>query len=338
MGIVERIIENARKEPKRIVLPEPEEPRMLKAARRLSDEGIAEPVIVGERAALENTAREAGIDVDGLEFVEVAASEFTERYVSAYVANRGSKETVARRLLSRPLYFGGMMVAQGDADRMVGGCRSITPAVIKAASLTVGYGEGITAPSSFFIMVVPNCPYGEDGVFIFADAGVNPDPTTRELAEIAVSSARSAETLLGIEPRVALLSFATLGSARHPRTDKVIEAVQLAREMAPDLAIEGEFQLDAAIVPAVASKKVKAESRVAGRANVLIFPDLDAGNIGYKLTQYLAGAEAYGPLFQGFAGPVNDLSRGASVDDIIGVVAITAVEAARLGSRNTVRG
>lgn len=332
MGIIDRLIDMARTDVRRIVLPEAEEPRMLEAARRLKDEGIAEPVIVGEKAILEKTSSDCGVKVGDIEFVDVSDNPLTGRYVDAYVANRGSKQTVAERLLSRPLYFGAMMVAEDDADGMVGGCQSITAAVIKAASLTVGYAEGITAPSSFFIMVVPDCPYGEKGVFIFADAGVNPDPTTRELAEIAVSSARSAEMLLGIEPKVAMLSFSTLGSARHPRTDKVIEAMRLAQEMAPEVAIDGEFQLDAAIVPRVAQKKVKTESKVAGKANVLIFPDLDAGNIGYKLTQYLAGAEAYGPLFQGFAKPVNDLSRGASVDDIIGVVAITAVEAARQGA------
>ena len=329
MGIIERFIEAARGDVQRIVLPEAEEPRMLAAARRLKDESIAEPVVCGDRAVFEKTASENDIDLGGIEFVDIAGSDRMQQYVDRYVAGRGSKQTVAQRLLSRPLYYGAMMVAEGDADGMVGGCRSITAAVIKAASLTVGYAEGITAPSSFFIMVVPGCPYGENGTFIFADAAVNPDPTTRELAEIAVSSARSAEVLLGIEPRVAMLSFSTLGSARHARTDKVVEATRMAREMAPELAIEGEFQLDAAIVPRVAEKKIKVESRVAGRANVLVFPDLDAGNIGYKLTQYMAGGEAYGPLFQGFAGPVNDLSRGAAVEDIVGVAAITAVQAAR---------
>ena len=325
MEIIARFIETAKSDIKRIVLPEVAEGRMLQAARRLKDDGIAEPVLVGDPAECEKAAAEIGVDVSDIRFVETAAGPAMDRYVERYVANRGSKEKIARRLLSKPLYFGGMMVAEGDADGMVGGCSSITAAVIKAASLTIGYAPGITAPSSFFIMVVPGCEYGEGGTFIFADAGVNPDPTTKELAEIAVSSARSAKALLDIEPRVAMLSFSTMGSARHPRTEKVIEATRQACEMAPEIAIEGEFQLDAAIVPQVAAKKVKTDSKVAGRANVL-----DAGNIGYKLTQYLANAEAYGPLFQGFAGPVNDLSRGATVEQIVGVAAITAVQASKV--------
>lgn len=335
MEIIERFMEKASSDLRRVVLPEAQEPRMLAAARRLKDERIATPVVCGEREVFEKTAGESGIDVSDIEFVDVASSDRMGQYIDRYVANRRSKKTVAARLLSRPLYYGGMMVAAGDADGMVGGCLSITPAVIKAAALTVGYAEGITAPSSFFIMVVANCEYGENGIFVFADAAVNPDPTARELAEIAVSSARSARALLGIEPRVAMLSFSTMGSARHARTEKVVEATRMAQEMAEELAIEGEFQLDAAIVPRVAEKKIKVESSVAGRANVLVFPDLDSGNIGYKLTQYLAGAQAYGPLFQGFAGPINDLSRGATVDDIVVVVAITAVQAAELVQRKT---
>ena len=333
MELIKRFMEKASNDLRRIVLPEAEEPRMLAAARRVKDESIAVPVVCGDREVFEKTADENGIDVSDIEFVDVASSERMGQYINRYVASRGSKEKIAARLLSRPLYYGGMMVAEGDADGMVGGCLSITAAVIKAASLTVGYAEGITAPSSFFIMVVPNCEYGDNGIFVFADAAVNPDPTTRELAEIAVSSARSAQALLGVEPRVAMLSFSTLGSARHARTDRVVEATRMAQEMASGFAIEGEFQLDTAIVPRVVEKKIKVESKVAGRANVLVFPDLDSGNIGYKLTQYLAGADAYGPLFQGFAGPVNDLSRGASVDDIVGVVAITAVQAAELGKK-----
>ncbi len=333
MELIERFVEAAKSDLKHIVMPESNEPRMLAAARRIKDEGVAVPVICGDHEDIARTARANEIDLEGVEFVEISPDARMQAYVDHYVANRGSTGTVAQRLLSRPLYYGGMMVARGDAHGMVGGCRSITAAVVKAASLTVGYADGTTAPSSFFIMVVPRCPYGEQGIFVFADAAVNPDPTTRELAEIAISSARSARSLLGIEPRVAMLSFSTLKSARHARADKVAEATRMARQMTDEFAIEGEFQLDAAIVPAVAARKIETESRVAGRANVLVFPDLDAGNIGYKLTQYLAGAQAYGPLFQGFALPVNDLSRGATVDDIVGVVAITAVQAAKTPNR-----
>ena len=219
------------------------------------------------------------------------------------------------------------MVGAGDVSGMVAGCTSLTATVVKASQLMVGLGEGIFPPSSFFVMSVPDSPYGEGGDFIYADAGVNPDPTPEELAEIAVLSAQSARDMLGWEPKVAMLSFSTKGSAGHKLVDKVIEATKLAREMAPDLAIDGEFQLDSAIVPSVAERKVKEESAVAGKANILIFPDLNAGNIGYKMTQYLAKAEAYGPILQGFAKPVNDLSRGASVEDIVGVMAFTSVQA-----------
>jgi len=233
---------------------------------------------------------------------------------------------MAEKLLRRTLYYSAMMVTAGDAKGMVAGCTSLTATVVVASQLMIGLREGISSPSSFFIMSVPDCPYGENGNFIYADAGVNPDPTPQELAEIAIASAQSAIDL-GWQPRIAMLSFSTKGSANHKRVDKVIEATKIAKEMAPDLMIDGEFQLDSAIVPQVAERKVKEPSDVAGRANILIFPDLDAGNISYKITQYLAKAEAYGPLLQGFNKPVNDLSRGASVDDIVGVIAFTSVQA-----------
>jgi phosphate acetyltransferase len=255
------------------------------------------------------------------------------RYVSLYVESRQGKrvtEKMAERLVRRPLYFGAIMVRAGDVNGMVAGCMSLTATVVKAGQLMIGLKEGISAPSSFFVISVPNCPYGEDGSFIYADAGVNPDPSPSELAEIAVLSAESAQSMLGWEPRVAMLSFSTKGSAGHRLVDKVVEATKLAKEMAPGLSIDGELQLDAAIVPAVAERKWKGESDVAGRANVLIFPDLNAGNIAYKMTQYLADAEAYGPLLQGFKMLINDLSRGASVEDIVGVVALTTVQAQAL--------
>jgi phosphate acetyltransferase len=219
-----------------------------------------------------------------------------------------------------------MMVRTGEADAMVAGVASATASVIQAASLTVGFREGFSTPSSFFIMIVPTFMDEKDKVVVFADCAVNIAPNAQQLAEIAIASGQSAKALLDMEPRIAFLSFSTRGSASHPDADKVIEAVRLARDLAPEFAIDGELQGDAALVPDVAARKVK-ESTVAGKANVLIFPDLDAGNISYKLTQYLAGATALGPVLQGFAKPVNDLSRGATVDDIVGVSAIATIQA-----------
>ncbi|HGJ66713.1 TPA: phosphate acetyltransferase [bacterium] len=329
MRLIDEIKEKAKKNPQNIVLAEGEDERTIRASIIALNEGIAIPVMVGDKQKIMAIADPLGISLDGIEIIDPKSSPNIDRYSEIYMESRGDRRItkgMAEKLLRRTLYYSAMMVTAGDAKGMVAGCTSLTATVVVASQLMIGLREGISSPSSFFIMSVPDCPYGENGNFIYADAGVNPDPTPQELAEIAIASAQSAIDL-GWQPRIAMLSFSTKGSANHKRVDKVIEATKIAKEMAPDLMIDGEFQLDSAIVPQVAERKVKEPSDVAGRANILIFPDLDAGNISYKITQYLAKAEAYGPLLQGFNKPVNDLSRGASVDDIVGVIAFTSVQA-----------
>ncbi len=310
-----------------VVLPEGRDERIIQAARRLEDEDIAQPIVLGKPEQIEAAIGKAGVNLDGIETINPKESDKLDVYAEKYSRQRdGISTAVAKRIVVKPLFYAGMMVACGNADVFVGGVASATSILIQAGVLTVGLSPGIKTPSSYFLMVIPNFLGEEDKPFIYADCAVNIDPTAEQLADIALASAASARRLLGKEPRVALLSFSTKGSAFGPSVDKVKEALEIAQAREPELAIDGEFQADSAIVPRVAARKVKDESTVAGKANVLIFPDLTSGNIAYKLTQYMAGAQAIGPFLQGFAKPITDLSRGASVDDIVSAVILTLVQ------------
>jgi len=332
MDVIAQFEDEARGKGGRVVLPEGNDPRTLIAARRLKDEGIAEPVILGTPEEIAHAAAEAGVAIGGLEPRSIARDDHLPHFAAHIVQSREKMTPeMAVRLMRKPVYFGGMMVAKGLADTLVAGVSIPTRRVIEAGMMTVGLSDGVRTPSSFFLMVVPDFLGTGPRSFIYADCGFNVDPTPEELADIAIASAASAAELLPEQPRIALLSFSTRGSASHAHVDKVTQALEMVRERAPGIDIDGEFQADTAIVPEVAATKLKEESSVAGRANVLVFPNLDAGNIAYKLTQYMAGARAIGPVLQGFKKPICDLSRGASADDIVAATAV-GLRRARRGS------
>ena len=322
MSIPPRILERAKRNRRRIVFPESLDERILRAAAEAVSEDLCTPILIGDPSEIEEKAKEVGVDLSGMELIDLGKFEKFHEYVAMYTEMRGKSERIARRVLSKPIYFATMMVKMGDADAVIAGASTITATVIRAGRLIIGLQEGISIPSSFFLMDVP----GFDRLLFFADAAVNPDPNSEQLADIAIVTGRSYKTVLGLEPRVALLSFSTKGSASHPMVDKVVKAVKIAKDKAPDLMIDGELQADAALIPEIAERKLGEESPVAGKANVLIFPDLNSGNIGYKLVQHLARARAYGPILQGFKKPISDLSRGAKVEDIVGAIAILAAQ------------
>ncbi len=328
MRFIDEIKARAKADKKTIVLPETEDERTYKAAETVLKEGIADLILVGNRDEIEK--KKGTYDISGAVIVDPASYEKTDAYIAKLVELRqkkGMTEEQARELLlNNYLYYGVMMVKMGDADGMVSGACHSSADTLRPCLQILKTKPGTKLVSAFFLMVVPECDMGDNGTFIFSDAGLEQNPDPEKLANIAISSAESFRTLTGHEPVVAMLSHSTKGSAKHADVDKVVEATRIAHELDPELKLDGELQLDAAIVPEIGASKAPG-SEVAGHANVLIFPDLDAGNIGYKLVQRLGKAEAYGPLTQGIAAPVNDLSRGCSAEDIAGVVAITAVQA-----------
>lgn len=327
MGFIDVIKERAKQDKKRIVLPESMDRRTFEAAANVLKEDVADIIIIGTPEEVSKNSE--GLDISKATIIDPHTYSKTEEYIDLLVELRKSKgmtkEEATNLLLNEYMFYACIMVKAGDADGVVSGACHSTANTLKPALQIIKTKPGTKLVSAFFLMVVPDCELGEDGTFVFGDCGLNQNPNPEELAAIALSSAESFKLLVGKEPRVAMLSHSSMGSAKHADVDKVVEATKIAKELAPELALDGELQADAAMVPSVGASKAP-NSSVAGKANVLIFPDLDAGNIGYKLVQRLAKAEAYGPMTQGIAMPVNDLSRGCSSKDIEGVIAITAVQ------------
>ena len=329
MSFINDIKNRAKQDIKTIILPESNDLRVIKATEQVLKEGYSDIILIGNKEEIQKLAQENNIDISKAKIVDPLKSDKFSEYAEKFYELRKAKGMTldkAKEIMKDNVYFGMMMVKQGDGDGLVSGACHSTADTLRPALQILKTAPGTKLVSAFFLMVVPNCEYGENGAFVFGDSGLNEYPDPEALSEIAISSAKSFKQLVGAEPKVAMLSYSTYGSAHSPLTDKVVEATKLLKEKMPDLIADGELQLDAAIIPEIAASKAPG-SPLKGEANTLIFPDLDAGNIGYKLVQRFAKAEAYGPLCQGIAKPVNDLSRGCSAEDIAGVVAITAVQA-----------
>ena len=327
MTFSEKIMQRAKADKRTIVLPEGDDARVVQAAGLAIKAGIANVILLAKQEEAKKLAGD--VDLTGVQFVDIESSDKLDEFANALYEIRKSKGMTieqAKKTVLDPLYFGVMMIKLGLADGMVAGASHATSDTLRPALQIVKAKPGTSTVSTFFVMTVPNCEFGDNGTFVFSDCGMVINPTAEELAAIALSSAETAKTLCNMDPVVAMLSFSTKGSAKSPEVDKVIEATRIAKQAAPELKLDGEMQLDAALVPSVGSSKAPG-SPVAGKANVLIFPNLDAGNIGYKLVQRLAKAEALGPVVQGLAKPVNDLSRGCNADDVMKVIAITVVQA-----------
>lgn len=331
MDLVQQIKESAKAEKKHIVLPEGADARVVEAAATIQKEGIAQVTLLGTEQEISAHAAALGLDLTGVNCVDPVKSPSLTKYVDAFFQLRKAKGVTLEQALEAvktPMYFGAMMLHFDEVDGLVGGALCTTADTLRPGLQIIKTAPGVKTVSSSFVMMVPDCAFGDAGAFIFADCAINIDPTAEQLADIAIASAATGRSLVGMEPKVAMLSYSTKGSGAGPQVDKVVEAVKILHEKAPDLDADGELQADAALVEKVGQLKSPG-SKVAGHANVLIFPDIQSGNIGYKLVQRLAKAEAVGPVCQGFAKPINDLSRGCSVEDIVNVTAITVLQAAK---------
>ncbi len=329
MSVLDSIKEKAKADVKHILLPEGSEERTVQAARIITDEKIAKVTLLGDEEEIKKVAEKFSVCLCGIDIINPLTDPDFEHYANGFYELRKAKGMTpekARETIKNTLFYACMMIKEGKADGMVSGAINTTGNTLRPGLQIIKMAKGINTISSCFIMEIPNKEYGDNGLMLFGDCAININPNPDELASIAIATANTAKTLLGMDPKVAMLSFSTKGSAKHENVDKVTAALAKVKELAPDLDVDGELQADAAMVPKVAALKAPG-SKVAGHANVLIFPDLQAGNIGYKLVQRLAGAEAVGPVSQGFAKPINDLSRGCSIADIVSVVAITAVQA-----------